>query len=110
MPTPIFHHRSSSNSERFPVQATPVQMTLVFEGRVPSKRVAFHLDARNIQTTSDGAFQSASVSGYGKVDGRVAFTFSSPLDNLDQPCPGAHVNLTFVTWMQVQGMCPSATP
>ncbi len=105
------------DSQCFPVQATPEQITFEFEGRVPSKRVAFHLDARNIQTTSEGAFQSASVSGYGKVDGRVAFTFSGQLDDLDQPCPGAHVNLTFAdrqttlaAWMQAQGMCPSATP
>ncbi len=105
------------DSQCFSIQAIPERITFEFEDRAPDKSVTFYLEAQNIQTTSEGAFQSASVSGYGKVDGRVAFTFSGQLDDLDQPCPGAHVNLTFAdrqttlaAWMQAQGMCPSATP
>ena len=54
----------------------------------------------------------ADVRGYVKVDGTVAVTFDGTLDDLDQPCPGAHVTLHFADgdttlkdWLTATGQC-----
>jgi len=104
------------DSNCFFVRSKAEELRFYFESRVPSKSVAFELDAKDIQTHPDGSLKSAYVSGYGKVDGRVAFTFEGLLDDLDSgSCPGKNVSLyftdgktTLATWLAEQGYCPAS--
>ena len=71
-------------------------------------------------TLSNAVFDSqrnltrADVHGYVKMDEAVAVTFDGTLDDLNQPCPGAHVTLHFADgdttlqeWLTATGWCPS---
>lgn len=72
----------------------------------------FSVTFSNAVLDGNGNLQRADVDGYVKLDGTPAVTFNGTLDDLDQTCPGAHVNLYFADrtmtlqeWMIQNGYC-----